>query len=129
MATRFFGGTAARLKLHDAQDRVGELNRAAAELGREVADAAGRTVIVAGESDLSLTGNASVIGRPTTVPISAGIGEGDLSYTSFEYDDLELDAARIDTTGQASCTRDCRPAPRRFAAGGRPGPSAPTSSA
>ncbi len=46
--TNSFGGTAARLKLHDAQTRVTELNRAAAELGREVADAAGRVVIVAG---------------------------------------------------------------------------------
>ncbi len=46
--TNSFGGTAARLKLHDAQARVGELNRAAAALGREVADAAGRPVIVAG---------------------------------------------------------------------------------
>ncbi len=46
--TNSFGGTAARLKLHDAQDRVRELNRAAAELGREIADSAGRTVVVAG---------------------------------------------------------------------------------
>jgi 5-methyltetrahydrofolate--homocysteine methyltransferase len=46
--TNSFGGTAARLKLHEAQDRVFELNRLAAEIGREVADAAGRTVIVAG---------------------------------------------------------------------------------
>ncbi|WP_068111404.1 betaine--homocysteine S-methyltransferase [Tropicimonas marinistellae] len=46
--TNSFGGTAARLKLHDAQSRVGELNRSAAELGREVADAAGRPVVVAG---------------------------------------------------------------------------------
>ncbi len=46
--TNTFGGTAARLKLHDAQNRVRELNRAGAELGREVADSAGRTVIVAG---------------------------------------------------------------------------------
>ncbi|HCQ64698.1 MAG TPA: methionine synthase I [Rhodobacteraceae bacterium] len=46
--TNSFGGTASRLKLHDAQSRVGELNRAAAELGRDVADSAGRTVIVAG---------------------------------------------------------------------------------
>jgi 5-methyltetrahydrofolate--homocysteine methyltransferase len=46
--TNSFGGTAARLKLHDAQDRVFELNKLAAEIGREVADAAGRTVIVAG---------------------------------------------------------------------------------
>ena len=46
--TNSFGGTAARLKLHDAQDRVRELNCAAAELGREIADSAGRTVVVAG---------------------------------------------------------------------------------
>ncbi|MBO9449600.1 betaine--homocysteine S-methyltransferase [Tropicibacter sp. R16_0] len=46
--TNTFGGTAARLKLHDAQDRVRELNRAGAELGREVADKADRKIIVAG---------------------------------------------------------------------------------
>ncbi|WP_171240856.1 betaine--homocysteine S-methyltransferase [Ruegeria sp. HKCCA5491] len=46
--TNTFGGTSARLKLHDAQNRVAELNRVGAELGREVADKAGRPVIVAG---------------------------------------------------------------------------------
>ncbi|MBY4892414.1 betaine--homocysteine S-methyltransferase [Rhodobacteraceae bacterium N5(2021)] len=46
--TNSFGGTAARLKLHDAQSRVHELNKAAAEIGREVADTAGRDVVVAG---------------------------------------------------------------------------------
>ncbi|MDE4174674.1 betaine--homocysteine S-methyltransferase [Phaeobacter sp. PT47_59] len=46
--TNSFGGTAARLKLHDAQTRVRELNRIAAELGREVADKAGRKIAVAG---------------------------------------------------------------------------------
>ncbi|MEO1960194.1 MAG: betaine--homocysteine S-methyltransferase [Paracoccus sp. (in: a-proteobacteria)] len=46
--TNSFGGNASRLKLHKAQGRVAELNRAAAELGREVADRAGRAVIVAG---------------------------------------------------------------------------------
>ncbi|WP_299896845.1 betaine--homocysteine S-methyltransferase [uncultured Ruegeria sp.] len=46
--TNTFGGTSARLKLHDAQNRVRELNRIGAELGREVADKAGRPVIVAG---------------------------------------------------------------------------------
>ena len=46
--TNSFGGNAARLKLHNAQGRVRELNRVAAELGREVADKAGRVVIVAG---------------------------------------------------------------------------------
>ena len=46
--TNSFGANASRLKLHGAQKRVHELSRVAAELGREVADKAGRTVIVAG---------------------------------------------------------------------------------
>lgn len=46
--TNTFGGTASRLKLHNAQDRVHELSRVGAELGRNVADKAGRLVIVAG---------------------------------------------------------------------------------
>lgn len=46
--TNSFGGTRHRLKLHHAQDRVRELNRRAAEIAREVADAADRTVIVGG---------------------------------------------------------------------------------
>lgn len=46
--TNSFGGTRYRLKLHDAQDRVHELNLAAARLAREVADASGRKLVVAG---------------------------------------------------------------------------------
>lgn len=46
--TNSFGGTRHRLKLHHAQDRVFALNKAAAELAREVADKAGRKVVVAG---------------------------------------------------------------------------------
>ncbi|MCC5973925.1 MAG: betaine--homocysteine S-methyltransferase [Rubellimicrobium sp.] len=46
--TNTFGGNASRLKLHGAEGRVLELNRIAAEIGREVADTAGRPVIVAG---------------------------------------------------------------------------------
>jgi len=46
--TNTFGGNASRLKLHDAQHRVHELNKAGAELGREIADKSGRRVIVAG---------------------------------------------------------------------------------
>ncbi|WP_372572564.1 betaine--homocysteine S-methyltransferase [Ruegeria jejuensis] len=46
--TNTFGGTAARLKLHEAQNRVGELNRLGAEIGREVTDKSGREVVVAG---------------------------------------------------------------------------------
>ncbi len=46
--TNTFGGNAARLKLHDGQRRVRELNRAGAEIGRETADAADRSLVVAG---------------------------------------------------------------------------------
>ncbi|MEM7075747.1 MAG: betaine--homocysteine S-methyltransferase [Pseudomonadota bacterium] len=46
--TNSFGGNAARLKLHDAARRAHELNRVAAELGREVADRTDRPVVVAG---------------------------------------------------------------------------------
>ncbi len=46
--TNSFGGNASRLKLHGAQKRAFELSRISAELGREVADTAGRDVAVAG---------------------------------------------------------------------------------
>ena len=48
LLTNSFGGTACRLKLHNAESRVFEINRAAAALAREVADAAERGVLVAG---------------------------------------------------------------------------------
>lgn len=38
LTTNTFGGTRARLKMHDLEARVSELNRAAAELARRVAD-------------------------------------------------------------------------------------------
>ena len=46
--TNSFGGNASRLRLHGAQHRVHELNRVAASLGREIADASGRSIVVAG---------------------------------------------------------------------------------
>ncbi|MGB7316535.1 MAG: betaine--homocysteine S-methyltransferase [Planktotalea sp.] len=46
--TNSFGGNASRLKLHNAQNRAHELSRIAAEIGREVADATDRDIIVAG---------------------------------------------------------------------------------
>ncbi len=46
--TNSFGGTRYRLKLHNHQDRAFELNKHAAALAREVADAAPHPVIVAG---------------------------------------------------------------------------------
>src|ERR1044072_6366073 len=46
--TNSFRGTRHRLKLRHGQDRVHELDKPAAEIAREVADGAGRGVIVAG---------------------------------------------------------------------------------
>ncbi|GIL03107.1 MAG: methionine synthase [Alphaproteobacteria bacterium] len=46
--TNSFGGTRHRLKLHGADSRVHALNRRAAEIAREIADAAAREVVVAG---------------------------------------------------------------------------------
>ncbi|MEO0327477.1 MAG: betaine--homocysteine S-methyltransferase [Pseudomonadota bacterium] len=46
--TNSFGGTRHRLKLHKAEDRVHELNKKAAIIARNVADAAPKRVIVAG---------------------------------------------------------------------------------
>jgi 5-methyltetrahydrofolate--homocysteine methyltransferase len=46
--TNSFGGNASRLKLHGAEKRVGELNKVAAALGRDVANASGRKIVVAG---------------------------------------------------------------------------------
>ncbi len=46
--TNSFGGNRHRLKLHKAEDRVAELNEAAAHIARRVADGASREVVVAG---------------------------------------------------------------------------------
>jgi 5-methyltetrahydrofolate--homocysteine methyltransferase len=46
--TNTFGGNASRLKLHDAADRAYGLNRIAAEIARDAADAADHPVVVAG---------------------------------------------------------------------------------
>ncbi len=46
--TNSFGGTSFRLALHGLDTRVHELNKAAAEVARRAADAAGRPVLVAG---------------------------------------------------------------------------------
>ncbi|GJL81074.1 MAG: methionine synthase [marine bacterium B5-7] len=46
--TNTFGGSSYRLKLHKAESRVNELNRAAAELARQAADESSRPIVVAG---------------------------------------------------------------------------------
>ncbi len=71
--TNTFGGNASRLKLHDAEDRAYELNRIAAELAREVADAAGRPVLVAGS--IGPTGDIMAPLGPMTIERAAEIFE------------------------------------------------------
>ena len=46
--TNSFGSNASRLKLHNAESQAGHLSRLAAEIGREIADAQDRPIIVAG---------------------------------------------------------------------------------
>ena len=46
--TNSFGSNRSRLRLHGAENRAAELSRISTEIGREVADASGRQVIVAG---------------------------------------------------------------------------------
>jgi 5-methyltetrahydrofolate--homocysteine methyltransferase len=46
--TNSFGGNASRLKLHNLSDKAREINRIAAEIGRNVADKSDRTIVVAG---------------------------------------------------------------------------------
>ena len=46
--TNSFGGTSYRLKLHNQQHRVHEINRAAARIARRIADRANRPIVVAG---------------------------------------------------------------------------------
>ena len=72
--TNTFGGNAHRLKLHDAQDRVRELNRKAAILAREVADAADKTVLVAGS--VGITFGSGKCASATCCRLSVGTGLG-----------------------------------------------------
>ncbi|MCB1370274.1 MAG: betaine--homocysteine S-methyltransferase [Rhodobacteraceae bacterium] len=71
--TNSFGGNASRLKLHDADGQVRELNRIAAAIGREAAEAAGRPVVVAGS--MGPTGEIMAPLGPLTVEAAADMFE------------------------------------------------------
>lgn len=71
--TNSFGGNASRLKLHEADGRTHALNRLAAELAREVADAAGRPVVVAGS--MGPTGEIMAPLGPLTIEAAAEMFE------------------------------------------------------
>lgn len=80
--TNTFGGNHHRMKLHDAQGRVGELNRAAVALARRVADAADRPVVIAGS-----------MGPTGELPLEKG---GTLSGEEFEVSFAEQAQALAD---------------------------------
>jgi 5-methyltetrahydrofolate--homocysteine methyltransferase len=74
LLTNSFGANRKRLALHGAQDRVAELNQAAARLAREAGDAAGRPVLVAG--DIGPTGEIfAPVGTFTTAEGEAVFAE------------------------------------------------------
>lgn len=67
--TNTFGGTRYRLGLHDASDRVHELNFNAAQLAREIVDASDRDVLVAGS--IGPTGEILEPSGPLTIAEAA----------------------------------------------------------
>ncbi len=71
--TNSFGGNASRLRLHDAEDRAFALNRIAAEIARDAADAAGRPVVVAGS--MGPTGEIMAPHGPLTIEDAAQMFE------------------------------------------------------
>ena len=76
--TNSFGANASRLKLHDAGHRAYEFSKLAAELGREVADAAGRKVIVAGSVGPTgeIMGDAGTLSHEDAVEMFEETGRG-----------------------------------------------------
>ena len=76
--TNSFGANAARLKLHDAADQAYEFSRLAAALGREIADSAGRDIIVAGSVGPTgeIMGAAGTLGHESAVEIFEETGRG-----------------------------------------------------
>jgi 5-methyltetrahydrofolate--homocysteine methyltransferase len=99
--TNSFGGTSYRLKLHNLEDRVFELNKAAATIAREVADHADRLVVVAGS--MGPTGemiepHGLMTSREATDAFKAqaeGLAEGgaDVLWLETMYSMEELEAA------------------------------------
>ena len=76
--TNSFGGNRHRLKLHDAQDKVREVNMAAAKNARAEADTAGRPVYVGG----SMGPTGEIFEPVGAFPYAASIGGGCLRRNS-----------------------------------------------
>lgn len=76
--TNSFGANASRLKLHDAADRAYDLSRISAEIGREIADAADRPVVVAGSVGPTgeIMGAAGTLTHESAVAMFEETGKG-----------------------------------------------------
>jgi 5-methyltetrahydrofolate--homocysteine methyltransferase len=76
--TNSFGANASRLKLHDAADKAYDFSKLAAELGREVADASGRDIIVAGSVGPTgeIMGAAGTLSHESAVEMFEETGRG-----------------------------------------------------
>ena len=83
--TNTFGGNRHRLKLHNDQDKVREVNMAAAGLARAEADAAGRTVYVGG----SMGPTGEIFMPVGTMPHEEGV-------SAFEEQALALKEGGVD---------------------------------
>ena len=106
--TNTFGANSHRLKLHDAQDRVGELNAAAARLARSVADEADRPVLVAGS--IGPTGELFVpLGALTAEDAEAAFLEQmeGLKEGGADVIWIETMSAREEIEAAASAARRC----------------------
>ena len=90
--TNTFGGTRHRLKLHNEQGRVREINMAAAALARAEADAAGRPVYVGG----SMGPTGEIFMPVGTLPHEEGV-------SAFEEQAMALKVAALTCSGLKPC--------------------------
>ena len=110
LTTNTFGGTRARLQMHGLEDRVEELNRAAAELGRRVADRHPGTFVLgdigpSGElmepmGDLTIDSAAEMFGEQIRGLVAGGV-DGILIETMSDLSEVEaaVTAARKEAPG------------------------------
>ncbi len=109
ITTNTFGGTRYRLSRDNLADRVHELNLAGARLAREVADGAGRTVLVAG--DMGPTGEilaplgtlSAEDAQAAFAEQAAALAEGGVDFILIEtmsaLEEVEAAVAGARTTG------------------------------
>ena len=110
LTTNTFGGTRARLQMHGLEDRVEELNQAAAELARRVADRHPVTFVLgdigpSGElmepmGDLTIDSAAELFGEQVRGLVAGGV-DGILIETMSDLSEVEaaVTAARKEAPG------------------------------